>query len=314
MVNLKVCFVGVGSIAKRHIKNLSELCLERHINLTIDALRKENNVLEKEVIKMISNIYLSVDNLPRDYDVIFLTNPTEYHLSALKELQSYAKHFFIEKPLTTINKANEIEEITLKEDAVYYVACPLRYTSVIGYLKNSNLIKETIAVICICSSYLPDWRPNTDYRKNYASKAKMGEGVSVDLIHEWDYLKYLFGKPDTIVFTYGKKSDLELQCEDYANYIAEYKDKVIELHLDYFGRVPIREMMLFTKTDTVIVDLIHSNVRYLKSGKVIDFAEKRNDYQKRELLQFLDIIEKKKPCENTIQDAYDTLKLTQGEV
>ena len=31
----------------------------------------------------------------------------------------------------------------------------------------------------------------------------------------------------------GKFSNLELNCEDYASYIATYKDKVVELHLDY---------------------------------------------------------------------------------
>ena len=37
---LNVCFVGVGSIGKRHIRNLHIVCEKRGIELHIDALRR----------------------------------------------------------------------------------------------------------------------------------------------------------------------------------------------------------------------------------------------------------------------------------
>ncbi|MCI9228830.1 MAG: hypothetical protein HFG86_12530 [Dorea sp.] len=40
MNSLKVCFIGVGSIAKRHMKNLRIIAEKRKIKLTIDALRR----------------------------------------------------------------------------------------------------------------------------------------------------------------------------------------------------------------------------------------------------------------------------------
>ena len=49
----------------------------------------------------------------------------------------------------------------------------------------------------------------------------------------------------------GKKSTLEIDSDDYAIYIAEYADKILELHLDYFGRSIIRELTLFTEQDTI---------------------------------------------------------------
>ena len=45
----------------------------------------------------------------------------------------------------------------------------------------------------------------------------------------------------------GKISDLEIDSEDYAIYIAKYKDKIAELHLDYFGRKNIREIQIFLR-------------------------------------------------------------------
>ena len=132
------------------------------------------------------------------------------------------------------------------------------------------------------------------------------------MIHEWDYIKYLFGMPDMVHKVITRVSDLEIDSDDIACYIGEYRDKIVELHLDYFGRVPIREMQIYTAKETIECDLIRSQIRYLKSGKVIDLTEERNDFQISELKHFLDMVEHKCNNENTMQDAYKTLLLTQG--
>ena len=43
----------------------------------------------------------------------------------------------------------------------------------------------------------------------YSAHKDMGGGVSIDLIHEWDYLTYLFGMPSEIYSILDKVSDLE---------------------------------------------------------------------------------------------------------
>lgn len=314
MRELKVCFVGIGSIAKRHIRNLCKVCEERKITVTVDALRRKHSAQALEVFPYIHEIYTEVKDVPEDYDIIFLTNPTEFHLDMLKQLHTHGKNFFIEKPLTSIRKLSEVFQIAYREDAVYYVAAPLRYTKVIQYLKEHVDKSEVIGVRSISSSYLPEWRADVDYRNTYSADKDLGGGVSIDLIHEWDYLKYLFGMPGKVFYTCGKKSDLEINCEDYAVYVGEYPNMFLELHLDYFGRQTLREVMIFTKEETLIGDLAHSQVTFLKQGKTLSFMEERDDYQKRELEHFLDIVQGKAVCDNGIKDAYQTLKLTQGEV
>jgi predicted dehydrogenase len=314
MNDLKVCFVGIGSIAGRHIRNLSEICKKNFINLEIDALRRSQRKLPDKVCGLIQNVYTDTIDLPDDYDVIFITNPTEFHIDTLKQVNDKAKNFFIEKPLTSYKTINEVFEIEYRKDSIYYVACPLRYTNVIQYLKQNINFRDVISVRCISSSYLPDWRPGTDYRNTYSAHKDLGGGVSIDLIHEWDYIQYLFGKPESIFYASGKKSNLEVDCEDYAIYVANYADKIIELHLDYFGRKTLREIMIFTNQDTIVGDLVNSKVVYLKSGRIIDFSEERNDYQCKELRTFLNIIEHKCENENSILTAYQTLKYTQGVI
>ena len=68
--------------------------------------------------------------------------------------------------------------------------------------------------------------------------------------------------------------------------------------------------MLFTEEDTIVGDLVNSTVRYLKSGKKIDFSENRNDYQKKELVHFLSLLYGTEH-NNYIYEAYNTMKYSQ---
>lgn len=311
MTNLKVCFIGVGSIATRHIKNLRIVCEKNDIDVIIDAVRRRESVaLADDVV--IDNVYLSVDELPSDYDVAFITNPTDMHMDTLGDIHNKAKHFFIEKPITSYRNLEAAEGFAYRDDSIYYVACPMRYKKILNYLKQNIDVNDVNGVRCICSSYLPEWRPGTDYRKCYSAHKNMGGGVSIDLIHEWDYLEWIFGMPSKVNAIISKKSDLEIDSDDYAAYIAEYDNMIVELHLDYFGRESIREIMIFTSEDTIIVDILKNKITYRKSGKEIQFEEVRDDSCRLELEHFLDMVSGKISNDNTPKTACKVMKLTQG--
>ncbi len=312
MNSLKICFIGVGSIAKRHINNLRMIADQRKIDLIVEALRRDVNVEEEQKLKIVRS-YKDYKDLSDDYDVIFITNPTEFHMETLQKVLNKSKSFFIEKPLASVKNIDQVKKFIFPKERVYYVACPLRYTKVLQYLKKYIETKRVIGARCISSSYLPDWRPGKDYRDTYSAHRELGGGVSIDLIHEWDYIKFLFGMPEKIIYWNGKKSYLDVDCEDVALYVAEYENMFIELHLDYFGRSSIREIMIFTDEDTVIGDLINSKITFLKEKKVVEFREERDSYQIAELEHFLDILDGK-GSDNSIEDAYQTIQLTQGKI
>jgi predicted dehydrogenase len=105
---------------------------------------------------------------------------------------------------------------------------------------------DVICASAMSSSYLPDWRPGQDYRKTYSAHKDMGGGVSIDLIHEWDYLTWLFGMPTEYHSMINKVSNLEIDSDDLAIYIGKNDKTTFELHLDYFGRQTQRTLDLFT--------------------------------------------------------------------
>ena len=308
MDKIKVCFVGVGSIAKRHIKNLQELF---HTQITIDAFRSQkSNIPDKVISNTIHNSYDNLSEMPADYDVIFITNPTRYHYETLVRFSDKGRHFFIEKPVFDSSDI-DITALGLKKDSVYYVACPLRYKKVLQYVKECVDLSQVLSARCISSSYLPEWRTGIDYRQTYSARKELGGGVAIDLIHEWDYIQHLFGLPQMVYSMTGQVSDLEITSDDIAVYIAKYKKMFVELHLDYFGRTPIRELQIFTREDTLICDLIQNRIRFLKADKEIQFVEKRDDYQKKELSTFFDMINGRAENINSIETALKTLRLAE---
>ena len=308
---LKVCFIGYGSIAKRHISNLHKLCKDKKIRLCIDVLRHSKVCNEKldESFKHIDSVRYGHLNKNDFYDIIFITNPTSEHYKTLKRYINNAKMFFLEKPACSYTDLRKMSKLNIDPNRVY-VACPLRYKKVIQYLKDKVNLKNIISVRAICSSYLPDWRNGIDYTKTYSANKELGGGVRLDLIHEWDYIKYLFGNPQKVICQYDKKSKLKISSEDVALYIADYKDKFIELHLDYFGRVSQRKIDIFTDKDLINVDLINNIICFNKSNKTIKFIEERDDYQIVELLSFFKIYNKRiKNC-NNLYEAINTILLT----
>lgn len=307
----KIGIIGLGSIGKRHLKNIVTVLKERNELYTIDLIRSGiGKEIEEEITQNISHIFYSYDSAPNDYDIIFVTNPTNLHFETIKIFVTKTRHMFIEKPV--FNTTNiSLDSLHLKMNSIYYVACPLRYTNVIQFIKHQVDLKKVYCARSICSSYLPEWRQNQDYRNSYSAYKNQGGGVSIDLIHEWDYICYLFGCPEQILNVRGKFSNLEIDSDDLSLYLARYADKAVEIHLDYFGRKTIREIILFTDEDTIIGDIVNSEILYLKSGKKISLKEHRDDYQRKELENFFDILEGKAVNNNDIHMALRTLQIAE---
>lgn len=308
----KIAFVGVGSIAVRHIKNLAEIFIQRNEKFQIDVFRHIKREIEDTSAKVfVSNVYSEDELYDKQYDIIFITNPTALHFETIKKCVSYSKHMFIEKPVFD-NCGENINNLNLQESSVYYVACPLRYTTVLQYIIENIDMNEVYSARAISTSYLPDWRPGTDYRNTYSAHKNLGGGVAVDLIHEWDYLTELFGMPRHVYYSGGKFSHLEIDSDDLAVYIGVYDKLLVELHLDYFGRSVERKLTLYMRDEVIEADIENSRITYLVSGKIIHLPEDRDEYQKRELLHFLDIVDGKCSNDNSVKHALDVLKIAKN--
>lgn len=306
MKELSACFVGLGSIGKRHLRNLHAVARERGLAIAVDALRHAGaSPLDAETASLIRQEYSSADDLGH-YDLIFICNPTQLHYDTLCLLMDRGEKFFIEKPLS-VKVLDDAELGRFSEDR-FYVACPIRHTKVFGFLNDFTRMNRVFSARAICSSYLPDWRPGQDYRKVYAADRTSG-GVKLDLVHEFDYLVALFGLPRRHFLAEGRFSDLEIACNDTVAYVGEYADKLVELHLDYHGRTAQRYVELNVADEVVRCDFLKSEIGFLKSGKVILLSEDRNEYCKHEIGYFLRFAEGTVGNINSVRHANAILNL-----
>ena len=173
-----------------------------------------------------------------------------------------------------------------------------------------NLIKDKVIneVNSYCGSYLPDWRPGQDYKKTYSSIVELGGGVHLDLIHELDYMYWLFGEPLSKSKTLRSKSHLNIEAVDYANYLLVYKDFCANVTLNYFRRKPKRTLEILCENGTYLVNVIENTISFdgviiFKSNKnIVDTYLDQMSFFKNEILN-------KNIKFNEVWEAYNVLKL-----
>jgi predicted dehydrogenase len=89
-------------------------------------------------------------------------------------------------------------------------------------------------------SWLPDWRPATDYRASYSAQRALGGGVLLDAIHELDLLLWILPNAELEVVgaVVAQVGPLEIDVEDTVHAILRSGDGrvVIDISLDYLAR------------------------------------------------------------------------------
>ncbi|MGN0983437.1 MAG: Gfo/Idh/MocA family oxidoreductase [Gemmiger sp.] len=309
---ISALFIGLGSIGTRHLKNLTALCEKRGLALQADALRSSpSRPLRPGTAELLHAQLSEADELGR-YDLVFITNPTSLHADALRKAAGKAGALFIEKPLfdrTDIDLA-----ALLPPEQKAYVAAPMRWCGTMLALKAHLPALRPYCARVICSSYLPDWRPGVDYRTVYSAHKALGGGVTIDLIHEWDYLVELFGVPDRLYNLKGTYSELEIDSDDLSVYIAQYPTMLAEVHLDYFGRGYRRSLELFCRDGSCVADF-GAGTLVLPDGTVEAYPEEVNRRYEREMEYFLDYaLHGEGASCNPPEMALNVLKLTLGEL
>jgi len=306
---VNILIIGLGSIAKKHIKAIRAL----NIEASIYALRSS---LLSGTYKGVTNV-LSIEDIQVKLNFIIISNPTHLHEQAILESLKLECPLFIEKPvLSNIKNALKIIDLVADKKIMTYVACNMRFHPGINYIKGyieSNRL-EINEVNIYCGSNLPDWRPGTDYRKSYSANEDLGGGVHLDLIHELDYCVWLFGIPLKVESVKRKVSTLKINAIDYANFTLSYEKFTVNIILNYYRIDPRREIELVCSNDTIVVNLLKNRIHSTVSGKVI-YEEPfyMSDTLESQIKYFIDQIETKQEPENNLEKGVAVLKIALHE-
>lgn len=301
---MKVLIIGLGSIALKHIKALQEL----YPSVVIYALRRKAELSKgiKGVIEIFDINEIDIDSI----DFILISNPTSVHYDTIQKVIRYKKPLFIEKPLfdALSKEAKELITEVEKQEITTYVACNLRFLKSIAKIKELLVGRRVNEVNVYCGSYLPDWRPNVDFRKVYSANKEMGGGVHIDLIHELDYVYWLFGAPIHTQSFFSNKSSLNITAYDYANYLWEYDDFSVSVVLNYYRRDSKRTLEILTDEGTYLVDLLRNNISY-NDEIVFQSSQLSLQTYTAQMQFFVEEILNKQTKFNTIVEGYKVLEL-----
>ena len=301
---MKILIIGLGSIAQKHVEVIKRL----KPNAVIYALRSGKG---SYAVEGVIDIY-DLNDTQGPVDFIIISNPTYLHADTIKECIRFNKPLFIEKPLFDVLYENEeIVEHVLSSGLINYVACNLRFHPIINFLKENidTHLNEINEVNVYCGSYLPDWRPNQDFRKIYSANADMGGGVHLDLIHELDYCYWLFGMPASTSSIKRNVSTLNISAIDYANYTMEYPHFTTNVVLNYFRRDPKRQIEIVMENTTWTAD-INTGIIKDSTGKVLFSASCERLYTyDAQMEYFINCLAIGAKTMNTVRDAYDVLQI-----
>ena len=301
---MNILVVGLGSIAAKHINAIRQIDREARIY----ALRSAVSAEEKEGI---INLYSFDEAKTIRFDFAIISNPTSEHKKTIDTLLALNCPLFIEKPVSDTMKMQDTVAKIKQSTILTYIACNLRFLDALRYVKEaiSKNKKRINEVNVYCGSYLPGWRPDTDFRTSYSARKEMGGGVQFDLIHEIDYIYWLFGKPVNVTKTLRNNSSLQIDAIDYGNYCLEYDDFCVGITLNYYRKDYKRTLEILFDDNTWLVDLKQNRVVsgeteiYKSSQQIIDTYPEQMKY-------FYHLIETGANSSfNSIDDALEALEI-----
>ncbi len=311
---MKALVVGYGSIGKRHIKNLSEF---KDVDILVVTKRKYDIFLKKHNCKIFPTIQKSLTEKP---NFAIVCTDTNTHVKFATLLAKHGVHLLIEKPLSnSMIGVNSLLTESRKQKLTTLIGCNLRFHPCIKKIKDilsEQKLGKILSVQIENGSYLPDWHPNEDYTKSYASQDELGGGVVLTCIHEIDYLYWFFKRISEVFSITGKFSDLKINTDDLSVILMKVgKNSVAEIHLDYFQQPTQRSCKIIGTNGTLIWDSRSNSINFydnIKKKWSILLKLAKFDYNQMyvdELTHFIDCIKKKKTTINPISESIQTLKI-----
>lgn len=251
---MDVLIIGYGSAGRRHAKVLN---LSKKIkNIYIKTNQVTKSYKKFKFIKKINNI---------NPDLIVIANETHKHYSSCKSLESKfsSKIILCEKPL--FERFYKFKPRKNK----FFVTYNLRFHKCLKYIKKKINLKDIFYIEAETSSYLPKWRKEKNYSKNYSAFPSKGGGVLLDMSHEIDYIKWLFSYFKISQIYKNKISDLKILSEDIALIFGRIKkNTLVKIKLTYFNKLQKRKLIVCLKNGSQIyLDLLKSEIKLFTKNK-----------------------------------------------
>lgn len=290
--------VGSGSIGRRHLTNLRRLCPASRIAV----LCRPESAVETLYSAGADTIITTMDEaLALAPSVAIVANPAPFHVPVAQAFADAGCHLLVEKPLADrLDGVDRLITTCKSGGLVLMVGYCLRFypslQKMVG-LVSEGAIGRVLHIASEIGQYLPDWRPDADYREGVTARASLGGGAVFELSHEIDIALWLGGQVDEVIATLGRLGDLEIDTEDSADLMLGFASGArATIHLDLLQRVPCRRTRVIGSLGTLEWDGMADSLRLGRPGSgwrllPTPQLKQRNDLYQSELEHFMACID-----------------------
>ena len=265
---LSIAIVGFGSAGSRALQVLCELRPEA------EFLVVSRHAATGEGFAATSSLDDVVAFAP---DAVIVAGPATTRADVVRQIGTLGVPVFIEKPLAhTLGDAVAVSDLLGPAVGRSQVGYNLRFSqSLIAFrdLVRGGSCGRVLRFNAETAQYLPDWRPDKHYRETVSARANLGGGVLLELSHEIDYLRWIFGEWDWVSAWTGRRSSLEIDVEDTALVTIgietdQASTQVVgQLSLDFVRRDKTRTLTAVCEAGTLRWDGIAGTVEVYESSE-----------------------------------------------
>ena len=249
---MKFLIAGLGSIGRRHFRNLIALGEKDIILLRTRKATLFDDELAGYLVE--TDIYEALKK--HKPDAVIVANPTALHLDIAIPAAEAGCHILLEKPVSdSLERLDTLQQAAQGSGSKILVGFQFRYHPTLNKAREliqSNALGKLLTVHAHWGEYLPQWHPWEDYRQSYAARADLGGGVIRTLTHPLDYLRWLIGEIEALWSFNGHISPLELEMEDAAEIGLKFSNGAVGgIHLNYFQRPPVHRLEIVGTNGTL---------------------------------------------------------------
>lgn len=269
----RVGIVGLGSIGGRYLRLLKACYPYIEVILVRSGMggcRSEQKLADETVSSLAQLISKNVD-------VAIVCGPASTHVSQTIELVRGCVPVLVEKPLSnSLFEVFDLMNLVERMNVTVGVGYVLRHTSDFKYfamMLDSGVIGPFTNISIESSSYLPNWRPDRDYRDTVSAQRNLGGGVLLELSHELDYAMALFGPFVNVSARLSQNGSLEMDVEDTADLKLETRVGLpILVHLEFYRDINTRRCVVHGQYGCLVWDIIAKTVSLERNGKVSEVS------------------------------------------
>ena len=312
---MKFLIAGLGSIGRRHFRNLLALG-EKDIVL----LRSHHATLSDDELAGYP-VETNLDESLRKHkpEAVIISNPTSLHLDVAIPSAEAGCSILMEKPISnSLERVEQLESGLRKGGGHLLVGFQFRFHPTLqkaAQLLKDNAIGRPLSFHAHWGEYLPNWHPWEDYKQGYAARSDLGGGVILTLTHPLDYLRMLLGEVDSL-WGFTSTSNLGLEVEDAAEIGLKMKNGAVgSVHLDYNQQPPGHRWEIVGSNGTMKWDNASGNLEVYSVEKK-DWVVyppprgfERNVMFVEELKHFIAMARKKELPLCTLEDGKQALRL-----